>query len=106
MHSFLILYRIRYSIMDIGETSIETHQIAIFSINLFNIRIGPDMPKFGRMMRTTCESTSASSSFSICLGDALPTLQKMQPNKRIALVFHTTSPPTMIFSNDNGGLIV
>ncbi|KAH7731845.1 Protein C06E8.5 [Aphelenchoides avenae] len=70
------------------------------TVGLFNTKVDPTTPHFGPLMRTSC---SLSMGALFCLGDLFPSLRKLHPDRRLALMFSTAQAPVIRFRPQSAG---
>ncbi|KHN83853.1 hypothetical protein Tcan_18543 [Toxocara canis] len=77
-------------------------------------RIGPDTPKIGALLKTTCESEESEekrqdlssvdlADLGVCFGDIMPAIAEKYPNKNLSLFIHTARAPSVLLRA--GGLV-
>ncbi|KAL3077207.1 hypothetical protein niasHS_013196 [Heterodera schachtii] len=102
------------------------------SVDFLRIRMGPETPKYGELMKTTCSSEEDTgledhgvetedgaaavavrvkrqdagdlTSLGVCLGDILPAVREQYPNQLVYVIIHTIRAPSIILSSQNGGV--
>lgn len=68
----------------------KTHLRIIYRARLLKMRIGPQTPFIGHLLRTSCTIDE------ICLSDLIPETGEKYPNRKLEIELETTRPPKLI----------